>query len=409
MPLFRLEIDHAIAGTRRSVLVLADDEDVAALGAGVSPDEVARINLAHILEAGTAGLRASRLPGAQDMAGFYQVVHDCLRIGMVLPAALEMAAAQQTVPRLGGVIGHLIRDIRAGSTFSDAVRRHPEIFDATTVGLIHAGEVSDGLENVFGTLAKGAQRRGQMIAQLRKSAAYPCAVLVLMVLVMLYVSVTLVPSMARTYEQFGANLPWITQFVVTASALIRGEPLLWVVVLGLVAAIWSQRHHIIASQLFQDFTEAVPVLGRLLGQLRLARILRTLGMLLGVGVRTPDAFELAAVSAGNARLAAAMRDVSERVTRGEELAHAFARNQRAIGADGARLVAFLRVGSRVGKPDAVFNQLADEAEIAVERTVSLLDKLIEPLLLSILAVGVGGLLFAVYFPLFNLGNALLKQ
>jgi type IV pilus assembly protein PilC len=128
-----------------------------------------------------------------------------------------------------------------------------------------------------------------------------------------------------------------------------------------------------------------------------------------VGVRTPDAFELAAVSAGNARLAAAMRDVSERVTRGEELAHAFARNQRAIGADGARLVAFLRVGSRVGKPDAVFNQLADEAEIAVERTVSLLDKLIEPLLLSILAVGVGGLLFAVYFPLFNLGNALLKQ
>ena len=409
MPLYRLQIDHVLAGTQRSALVLAEDEEIAALGAGVSTDEVARIDAADLLETGLSGLRAGRLPGARDMAGFYQVLHDCLRIGMVLPAALEMAGAQQAVPRLGGVIGQLIRDVRSGSTLSDAVRRHPDVFDQTAAGLIQAGEVSDDLEGVFGTLAKSAHRRGQLVAQLKKSAAYPCAVLVLMVVVMLYVSVTLVPSMARTYEQFGADLPWITQLVVTISALIRGEPMLWIGVGGIVALAWTNRDRIATSRLFQDATESFPVLGNLLGQLRQARVLRTLGMMLGAGVRTPEAFELAAVSAGHTRMAAALRDISERVTRGEELSHAFAHNQQAFGVDGPRLVAFLRVSSRVGKPDAVLNQMAEEAELSVERTASVLDKLLEPVLLAILAVGVGGLLFAVYFPLFNLGSTILKH
>ena len=185
--------------------------------------------------------------------------------------------------------------------------------------------------------------------------------------------------------------------------------MLWIGVGGIVALAWTNRDRITASRLFQDATESFPVLGNLLGQLRQARVLRTLGMMLGAGVRTPEAFELAAVSAGHTRMAAALRDISERVTRGEELSHAFAHNQQAFGIDGPRLVAFLRVSSRVGKPDAVLNQMAEEAELAVERTASVLDKLLEPVLLAILAVGVGGLLFAVYFPLFNLGSAILKH
>jgi type IV pilus assembly protein PilC len=131
-------------------------------------------------------------------------------------------------------------------------------------------------------------------------------------------------------------------------------------------------------------------------------------MLIGAGVRTQEAFELAAASAGPTRLATALRDIAERVARGEDLALAFAHQQAAFGADGRRLVAFLRVGTHTGKPGAVLGQLADEADTSVERTASVLDKLLEPILLSVLAIGVGGLLFSVYFPLFSLGRVLLK-
>jgi type II secretory pathway component PulF len=221
MPLFHLEIDHGAAGTRRSAIVLAEDEEVALLGGGVGADESATVRQVSLLEAGGVGLRAGRMPTAAELATFFQTVHDCLRIGLVLPAALEMAAAQQNVPRLGGAIGTLLRDVRSGATLTDAIARHPDLFDAATVGLIRAGEVSGELEQTFRMLAQTAARRDRLMSQLKKSATYPVVVLVLMLAVMLYVSVTLVPSMARTYADFGAELPWITQIVITLSALIR--------------------------------------------------------------------------------------------------------------------------------------------------------------------------------------------
>jgi len=215
--------------------------------------------------------------------------------------------------------------------------------------------------------------------------------------------------MAAQYASFHAELPLMTRIVIQFSNLVRTQPWFWVILFAIGIYIYAKRSQIMNSALMGRVMLGAPVMGRLYRKVLIAKMFRVLSMLLAGGTRIGRAFEITAIATGNAEMRDALLDTGQRVIAGDDLHVAFSYNQKIFGKDAPKILAFLRLASHTGSAGPILTRVASAAETEVEGQADVVNKLLEPLMLAVLSVVIGGIVFAVYFPLFNLGQVVFQQ
>jgi len=407
--LFKINAENTYSGSKRETVVLAEDSETALLGAGVSADEVVTVEEISPMDLGLAALSIKKRPTSKDLANFYQGVVECLNIGTSMVDSMGIVAMQQPSPYFRGVIGEMIRDMRSGHPMSDSMTKFPQVFTESSVAILRAGETSGDLKSVMTSLATYEERSALIQGKLKGGMTYPIVVGVMSFICVMFVSIKLIPALAAQYKSLNAELPLMTRIVMKFSDFIRTQPLFWVAFLCAIVYIYSKRTQIMNSNLMSRFMLNAPVLGRLYRKMLIARMFRVLSLLLTGGTRIGRAFEITAIATGHPELRDALLDTGQRVIAGDDLHVAFSYNQKIFGKDAPKILAFLRLAAHTGAAGPILTRVAAASEAEVEAQAEVVNKLIEPLMLAMLSVVVGGIIFAVYFPMFNLGTVVFKQ
>jgi type IV pilus assembly protein PilC len=406
--LFKIKTENTYSGSKRETIVYAVDSETATFGAGVTHDEIVTITEISPLDLGLGALKIKKLPTSKEMAEFYEGIVECLNIGTSMVDSMGIVSMQQPSPYFRGIIGEMIRDLRAGKVLSDTMSQFPDIFKESSTAIIRAGETNGDLKPVMLSLAIYEKRASIIQGKLKGGMTYPIIVAVMAFLCVMFVSLKLLPEMAKQYASFGAKLPLATQICLDFSTLVRTQPIFWAVSIGLFIYVYVKRREIMGSVIVADIMLKAPIIGPLYRKMLVARMFRVLAMLLNNGTRIGRAFEITALATGHHQMRDALLNTGQRVIAGDNLYVAFSYNQHIFGKEAPKILAFLRLASHTGDAASILTRVANAAEDEVEAQAEVVNKLMEPVMMAILSVVVGGILFAVYFPMFNLGQVVLK-
>jgi type IV pilus assembly protein PilC len=322
--------------------------------------------------------------------------------GLPLVQCLDILSNQTDNPALGKVLSSVKSSVEAGSTFSDALRRHPKVFDELYVNLIHAGEVGGILDSILNRLSTYIEKAVKLKRQLKSALVYPIVVLAVAVVVVIVMLAKVIPVFENMYKEFrGAKLPAPTQFVIKLSNGFVDNWYLYAgvgaaVVFGFMAMVRTKRGRLI----FDAAILRIPVIGGVLRKIVVARFTRTLGTLLSSGVPILDSLEICAKTSGNKVVENAIMYARARISEGKDLASPLAESR----VFPAMVVQMIGVGEQTGAMDQMLQKIADFYEDEVDVAVAAMTSLIEPIMMVFLGTVVGGLIVAMYLPIFELAG-----
>lgn len=377
-------------------------------GKSLAPDESALR-----LELRRQGISASRIRkqsqsltggkvNAGDIAMFSRQLATMLASGIPMVQAFEIVGSGSDKPALQKLILDIKADIEGGSSLHEALGKHPLHFDDLYVNLIEAGEQAGALESLLDKVATYKEKTEAMKKKVKKALFYPAAVLIVAFLVTIILMLFVIPEFQKLFQGFGANLPAFTQFVINISELVQHKGLYMAVVLG--AAGWTFFYFKKRSRKMREVLDRislkVPIIGPILNKAAIARYARTLSTMFAAGVPLVEALESVAGATGNIVYEDAVMKMKDEVATGQRL-------QRAMEARGIfpnMVVQMIAVGEEAGSLDAMAGKVATFYEAEVDNAVDSMSSLLEPLIMVILGVLVGGLVIAMYLPIFQLGN-----
>ncbi len=341
---------------------------------------------------------------AKDIVLFTRQLATMLKAGIALLQGFDIVARSQSKPAMTQLIQQLRSDVAGGLALHQALARHPRYFDALFCNLVAAGEQSGLLDELLERLAQHKEKSLAITSQLRAALIYPLAVVSCAVLVTAIIMIWVVPSFAQVYSSFGANLPWPTQVVIVISDFLAAY---WWVLIACIAAVsmlltraWrrSASWHARCDRLLLR----LPLFGGIVHKACLARWTRTLATLFAAGLPLVTALRSVAGVAGNAVFADATGGIAQQVSQGVSLAAAI-EGARCFPDMVGQLVA---VGEESGALDQMLAKVADFYEIEVNEAVAALSTLMEPIIMLVLGVVIGGLIVAMYLPIFQLGSVI---
>jgi len=340
----------------------------------------------------------------EDIAVFTRQLATMVRSAIPLVRSLNVMAGSTGNPALRGLIHKLRDDVAGGNGLADSLARHPTQFDSLYRALVAAGESSGTLETMLDRLASYREKSQRLKAKVRKALTYPVAVVAVAIVVTALLLTRVVPTFAETFAGFNAELPGFTLFVLRLSDLaVAHWPTMSATALAATATlIWLPRRSPKAAALGQRAVLRLPVIGPLLRHAALARIARTLATLYRAGAPLTDALESVAESAGNVVYAGAVRAIGEDVRNGQSLTGAV----RAAGLFPPMFEQLVGIGEESGALDDMLDRCAVFFEEDVESRVDRLTALLEPFIMAVLGLLVGGLMIAMYLPIFQLGSVM---
>ena len=293
-----------------------------------------------------------------------------------------------------------LRNLRGG--LAPALAKHPKHFDELFCSLVASGENSGTLEVMLDRVATYKEKTEALKAKIRKAMTYPIAVIIVAIVVTGILLVKVVPTFAETFKGFGADLPAFTLFVLGISEFVQQWWLF--IAVALVLAIWGYFQAIVRSSNFRGRVDSIalklPIIGTIVHDAVVARFSRTLATTFAAGVPLVEALDSTAGAAGNAVYAQGIRQIRDDVTSGTSLHLA----TRGTGLFPAMLLQMTAIGEDSGSLDEMLGKVADQYEAQVDNAVDSLSSLMEPIIMSILGVLVGGLMIAMYLPIFMLGT-----
>lgn len=339
-----------------------------------------------------------------DIAFTVRELATVLDAGLPLVEALEITAESQRLVRMQDLLDALSRDVAAGNAFSDALKRHPKQFGSLHVSLAAAGERSGRLPALLSRLAVWLERRERIRKKVSSALTYPAAVLGIAVIVISLMLIYVVPEFERMFSGYGADLPPLTRLVVGLSERLREDGLVWLGAAGAAAVSlgWLRRRLPGARHLEDRFRLRLPLLGGLLARAALARFMRTLATLLAAGLPATDALDAAAGATASPLYEQAIRQVREDVATGLSLRRSMAYVQLLP----PEMVRMVGVGEETGRLSEMCGHLADRYEDELQSAADRLGALLEPLLMAVLGVLIGGLVLAMYLPIFQMGSVI---
>lgn len=337
-----------------------------------------------------------------DIAFFIRQEATMMKAGVPLLQGLEIVAEGAEKVKLKNLINNIKTDVNSGSDLSQALAKHPEHFDDLVCSLVHAGEQSGALETMLDRIATYKEKVESLKKKIKKAMTYPTAVVVVGVIVSAILLVKVVPQFESVFGSFGAELPAFTQWVIGLSEWAQQW---WFVgLIGVVAAAFSFVKARQKSKRFSDFIDRavlkIPAIGSILHKASVARFARTLATTFAAGVPLVEALDSASGAAGNVVYENAIIQIRNGVSTGQSLQSA----TNMTGVFPTMTVQMIAIGEEAGSLDMMLDKVASFYEEEVDNAVDNLSSLLEPMIMVVLGVLVGGLVIAMYLPIFQLGQ-----
>lgn len=322
--------------------------------------------------------------------------------GLPLVQCLDILANQSENPAFQTRLFQIKASVEQGSTFSEALRKHPKVFDELFVNLVGAGEVGGILDTILNRLAQYIEKAVKLKRQLKSAMIYPIAILVVAFGVIGVMLGKVIPTFEKMYEDFdGAKLPKPTKVVISISDSFINAWYVWVaLVAGIVILVLLGQRTARGRQIMDRMALRVPVIGPTLRKIVVARFTRTLGTLLASGVPILDALDICAKTAGNVVVSKAIMYTRAKISEGQDMAGPLA--ETAVFP--SMVTQMIGVGEQTGAMDQMLQKIADFYEDEVDTAVAGMTALIEPIMMAFLGVVVGGLIIAMYLPVFELAG-----
>ena len=339
-----------------------------------------------------------------DIAILSRQLATMMKAGVPLVQSFDIVADGQDNAAFRELIVNIKNDVASGNSLASALAKHPRHFDELFCNLVHAGEQAGKLDSMLDRVATYKEKTEALKAKIRKAMTYPIAVVTVAIVVTIVLLVFVVPQFAETFSSFGADLPAFTLMVLNLSNFTQDY--WWVILGGIVAAGFAFREARFRSQKFADYIDAltlrIPIVGPIIREAVVARFARTLCTTFAAGVPLVEALDSVAGAAGNAVYARAIRRIRDDVTVGTPLNFAI----RTTGIFPMMLLHMVAIGEESGALDSMLDKVALHFEAEVDNKVDGLTSLLEPLIMSVLGVLVGGLMVAMYLPIFMLGSVM---
>lgn len=338
---------------------------------------------------------------AMDIALFTRQMATMMKAGVPLLQSFDIIADSVEKPALRQLLEKLKSEIATGQSFAGSLRQHPRHFDELYCNLVASGEQSGTLEALLERVATYKEKTEMLKAKIKKAMSYPLAVVAVALIVTGILLIKVVPQFQEVFASFGAELPAFTLLVIGVSEYLQSDG--WTLLLALVVAVLLikrlQRASVKFRNLQDRFLLKTPVLGNILYKAAVARFARTLATTFAAGVPLLDALDSVAGAVGNLVFKGAVQQVQADVANGLQLHFAM----RSTGVFPAMALQLTAIGEESGALDAMLDKVAQHYEAEVDNAVDGLTALLEPMIMSVLGVLVGGLIIAMYLPIFELG------
>ncbi|NCF16563.1 MAG: type II secretion system F family protein [Gammaproteobacteria bacterium] len=336
-----------------------------------------------------------------DIALFSRQLATMLAAGIPLVQAFEIVGNGHENAAMQKLILDVKADVEGGSALAEALAKHPLYFDDLFVNLVEAGEQAGALESLLEKVATYKEKTEAIKKKIKKALTYPAAVLAVAFIVTTILLIFVIPSFEDLFKGFGADLPTFTRMVIDLSAFVRGQG----VILGMMiaGAIGTFLYFKKRSRKFRHFLDRLmlkmPVVGPILQKASIARYARTLSTMFAAGVPLVEAMESVAGATGNIVYEEGVLTMRDEVATGQRLQQAMENT----GLFPNMVIQMIAVGEESGSLDEMSSKVADFFEADVDDAVDNLSSLLEPMIMAILGVLVGGLVVAMYLPIFKLG------
>jgi type IV pilus assembly protein PilC len=339
----------------------------------------------------------------KDIAIFARQMATMMSSGVPLVQSFEIVGRGHEKPAMQDMILGIKAEVEGGSNFAKALSKYPDHFDDLFVNLVDAGEQSGTLETLLEKVAVYKEKTEELKGKIKKALFYPTAVMVVAVVVTAILLLFVVPQFEDLFKGFGADLPIFTQFVIKLS---RGLQEMWYIYLAIIiGSILVISHLKKKSETFNFMLDKyllrAPVIGELLVKAAIARFARTMSTMFAAGVPMVEAMDSVARASGNAIFEGAILRMKEETSTGEQLQA----SMRRAGLFPNMVIQMVAIGEESGSLDAMLAKVADFFEQEVDNAVDALSSLLEPMIMAFLGVVIGGLVVAMYLPIFKMGSA----
>ena len=365
------------------------------VGMGFAPISVREANKGISREISLPGGNRVKL---KDLAIMSRQFATMINSGLSLIRALAILSEQTENKALGRTLGEVRAAVEAGQSLSAAMAKHPKVFPPLVINMVRAGEVGGFLDKVLLQIAANFEAEVKLRGKIKSAMTYPVVVFVMAVLAVIGMLLFIVPIFANMFADLGGKLPVPTQILVHLSDGLRlFAPALLVVLIAASVAWGRIRHKERVRRVVDPMKLRMPVFGPLFQKVAISRFSRNLGTMMSSGVPILQSLEIVGETAGNVVLRDAAVAVQESVRRGESLAGPLAQHS----VFPPMVVQMLAVGEDTGAIDTMLQKVSDFYDAEVEATTEALTSLIEPLMIAVLGTVIGGMIIALYMPIFN--------
>jgi len=339
---------------------------------------------------------------SKDLVVFTRQFCTMIDAGLPLVQCLDILSRQQDNPFFKKSLLEVKESVESGSTFAEALKRHPKIFDELYVNLVAAGEVGGILDTILNRLAAYIEKSMKLKKQVKSAMTYPLTIVGIASVVVGVILIFVIPAFESMFSSFGQELPMPTQVVIAMSRGLKKY------ILVIIAGIWlfiflCKRFY--ASPKGRELVDRnalnLPIVGVLIRKVSVAKFTRTLGTMISSGVPILDGLEIVAKTAGNRTVEKAIYQVRQSISEGKTIAEPLTKS----GVFPPMVCQMIAVGEQAGAIDTMLNKIADFYDDEVDDAVGNLTAMMEPLLMLFLGVVVGGLVIAMYLPIFKLAGA----
>lgn len=338
----------------------------------------------------------------KDIAIFTRQLSTMLQAGVPLVQSLDIVSRGDSNPRMQELLGAIKNSVESGTSLTESFSKHPKYFDDLYVNLVDAGEKSGALEGLLDKIATYKEKTEALKAKIKKALFYPIAVVCVAIIVTAILLLFVVPQFEELFKGFGADLPAFTQFVVNLSRWLQES--WWICLIIIVGSGVGIKTLFARSEKARDIKDQVvlklPVIGEILVKSAIARFTRTLETMFAAGVPLVEAMDSVAGATGNSVYEKATYEVRDEIATGQPLQVAMTQT----GVFPNLAVQMIAIGEESGALDQMAGKVAEFYEQEVDDAVDGLTSLLEPLIMAVLGVLVGGLIIAMYLPIFKLGS-----